>query len=102
MAAEKAMAANRPSAAAGPAASASRKTAAESAQSGTQTVWVVDLPSGQPRQFTTMGAGAVPPTVSPNGQMVAFDSGGMVIMPVDGGEPVRRFPMRSQGLGDTR
>jgi len=43
-------------------------------------------------------AGASPP-VSPNGQMVAFDSeGAMVIIPVSGGEPVRRISMRFLGL----
>lgn len=71
-----------------------------SSQSGAQTVWVVDLAGGQPRQFTTMTANAgVEPAVSPDGKMVAIDSEGeMVILPAGGGEPLRRFAMRFRGL----
>jgi Tol biopolymer transport system component len=66
-----------------------------SGQSGIQTVWVVDLAGGQPRQFTTMSAlASSEPAVSPDGrQVVFFSRESAVIMPVDGGEPIRRIPM---------
>ncbi len=71
-----------------------------SSQSGAQTVWVVDLAGGPPRQFTTLTANAgIAPALSPDGQRVAIDSeGDMVILPADGGEPIRRIPMRFRGL----
>lgn len=69
-----------------------------SSQSGTQSVWVVDLHGGQPRQFSTLPATGIP-TVSPAGRLLMFISGeSAVIMPVGGGEPVRKIPMRSTRL----
>jgi serine/threonine protein kinase/Tol biopolymer transport system component len=65
-----------------------------SGQSGTQTLWVVDLAGGQPRQLSTMPVLTLSlPAVSPDGrQVVALVEGGAIIMSVDG-EPVRRIPM---------
>ena len=71
-----------------------------SAQSGTQTVWVVDLAGGQPRQFTTMTVPVVSdPGVSPDGRQVMFLSGGSaIVMPIDGGEPIPRIGMPTTRL----
>jgi eukaryotic-like serine/threonine-protein kinase len=66
-----------------------------SGQAGTQSLWVVDLAGGQPRQLSTMTVLTQSiPAVSPDGrQLVALAEGGAIIMSVDGGEPVRRFPL---------
>jgi Tol biopolymer transport system component len=71
-----------------------------SGQSGTQAVWVVDLAGGQPRQFSTMPVLTVSePAVSRDGRQVVFFSGdSAVVMPVDGGDPIRRIPMRATRL----
>jgi serine/threonine protein kinase/dipeptidyl aminopeptidase/acylaminoacyl peptidase len=68
----------------------------QSVQSGIQTVWVVDLAGGQPRQFATTTVSALsPPAVSRDGRHVVYVSeGAAVVMPVGGGEPIRRIPMR--------
>ena len=71
-----------------------------SSQSGTQTAWVVDLAGGQPRQFSTMSISASPDLeVSPDGRQVMFLSGGSaVVMPIAGGEPIRRIAMPNTRL----
>jgi Tol biopolymer transport system component len=71
-----------------------------SGQSGTQSVWVVDLADGQPRQFSTMTALTVSdPVVSPDGGAVIFFSeGSAVILPVTGGEQARRIPLPASRL----
>jgi serine/threonine protein kinase len=64
-------------------------------QFGVQTVWVLDLAGGEPRQFFKAPvSGLSPPAVSPDGRQVVFGSEGFaVVMPVEGGEPLRRIPM---------
>jgi Tol biopolymer transport system component len=68
-----------------------------SARSGLQSTWVVDLAGGAPRQFSPIQASGYPVT-SPDGRLVMMASGavespGTFIIPVNGGEPVRRLPV---------
>jgi Tol biopolymer transport system component len=73
----------------------------QSGQSGLQTPWKVDLASHAASQFTSIGMYAGAMDVSPDGRFVALclrsGPGGSFetdILPVGGGEPVRRLPVR--------
>jgi serine/threonine protein kinase len=67
-----------------------------SPQSGLQSTWTVDLHGGSPHEFAHVFAGRA--EVSPDGRFVMFPSreektgaAGTLIMPIAGGEPVRRL-----------
>jgi Tol biopolymer transport system component len=69
-----------------------------SGQSGLQTPWIVDLRrGGPPRQFANLRVGASGVAVSADSKWVALvvgraDERQVVILPIEGGAPVRRLP----------